>query len=81
MPMIKTCRHCGETFPLEIGKKRGYSDECPQCVLEKSIYVDPLAGWSDEQREGLYRYSEKQGFEGEACDSYLREFVRDCKDL
>jgi hypothetical protein len=38
---IVICRLCGETFILE-HRKPGLVDECPRCLAEKGLFIDPL---------------------------------------
>lgn len=80
MPKVMRCRICQEEFQLQLGKP-GLANECPRCIAEKSIYIDPLNGCSGELRAALYRECANRGLEGEARDHFLRQWMRDLKDL
>ena len=82
MPAKKTiiCRGCGEAFDLQ-PRKPGLVDECPRCLAAKTSFVDPLAGCSDRLRQDLYAKCDKLGLDGDARNQWLREWVRDLKDL
>lgn len=51
-PMIKTCRHCGDSFKPYPGKP-GYIDECPRCLVDPSRYLPPLPKAKVSKREAL----------------------------
>jgi hypothetical protein len=82
MPAKRTviCRECGEPFTLE-PRKPGLVDECPRCLAARGSFVDPLTGCTDDLRRVLYAECDKLGFEGDARNQWLREWVRDSKDL
>jgi hypothetical protein len=77
---IITCRECGEPFTLE-PRKPGLVNECPRCLAARASFVDPLAECSDELRRRLYAECDKLGLDGDARNQWLREWVRDSKDL
>lgn len=79
--MIKTCRYCGEEFELKPGKP-GYADECPTCLIEKTIFSDPLPRFTERGRKLVYLWAEKEsGGDQEKRDRLIREFARDLKGL
>jgi hypothetical protein len=45
MSEIVICRHCEESFALQPGKP-GYRDECPSCLIERTL----LAAKPDKSR-------------------------------
>ena len=82
MPDRKTiiCRECGEPFALE-PRKPGLVDVCPRCLAEKRTFIDPIGGFSEKLRRALYAECDKLGLDGDARNQWLREWVRDSKQL